>query len=123
MPSSVVDVMTTAGLAPEGVVGWGEQVPAGTRGVYVVALTDESTSSTDGTLAVAPVSLPKIDAWLDVRPELRLDGLRPTAAELAERLDFPKRVGSWRPRQASSEAGSTIAHVRRGYARDRGEER
>jgi hypothetical protein len=77
--------MAAAGLCPSGAVRWGEQVPEVGAGVYVIALTNE-THSAEGCLASCPTSPAALDDWLDVRPELRLDGQRPTEAELARRL-------------------------------------
>src|SRR5262249_7612476 len=54
-------------------------------GVYVVALTPDS-NSTQPTQSDCPISVPAIEEWLEVRPELRLDGKRPSATRLAERI-------------------------------------
>ena len=85
MPSTLADLFEKAGLSPAGVVPWGSPVPLSTPGVYVVALTD-AVDSTPGAISGAPLSLGAIQTWLDVRPELRLDGMRPDAEQLASRV-------------------------------------
>jgi hypothetical protein len=85
MPSSVRTVFAAADLEVEGIVGWGERLPPTESGIYVVALTDDQ-DSLDGALPLAPISPPAIEELLAVRPELTLDGRRPTADELAARI-------------------------------------
>lgn len=86
MPATVSGVLEAAGLVAGGCVRWSEPVSEQASGVYVVALTSEEDSS-DGALAHAPVDLARVDELLAVRPELTLDGRRPSARELAERLE------------------------------------
>ena len=91
MPSTVADVFAAARAKPAGVVGWGEPVgppPARTKsstGIYVVALTD-AVDRVDRTLADAPILPMALTTLLRRRPELTLDGRRPTARQLAARL-------------------------------------
>lgn len=54
-------------------------------GVYVVALTDEL-DSTGHALAICPISFEALSHLLSVRSELTLDGVRPQASALGERL-------------------------------------
>lgn len=54
-------------------------------GVYVVSLSDELDSRTQA-LETCAISTPTLQEWLDVRPELRLDGVRPTVVDLSRRL-------------------------------------
>lgn len=77
--------MAAAQAAPAGVVRWGQTVPETGPGVYVAALTEQVESGA-GFLAVAPLSTPALETWLEARPELQLDGKRPTVAELAARI-------------------------------------
>ncbi len=62
----------------------GDQVPLDEPGVYVVAMSDDP----DGmiTSEQCPVSGEAVDQLLGARPELLLDGARPTRDELATRL-------------------------------------
>jgi hypothetical protein len=85
VPSSVAAVFAAAGLEPEGVVAWGKPAGDERSGVYVVALTDER-DSLDRTLRVAPIADAELAELLAVRPELTLDGKRPTVPELEARL-------------------------------------
>jgi len=91
VPSTVADVFAAAGVEPAGVVRWGSPPtapPPGTRGgtgIYAVALT-ETVDSLGGAIVAAPLSLAAIDELLSVRPELTLDGRRPTREDLYERL-------------------------------------
>jgi hypothetical protein len=85
VPSTVDSIFSAAGLARAGVVPWGTTVPIGGPGVYVVALTSE-TSSTDAAMERCPIDLGAIDEILDARPELTLDGERPSPQALADRL-------------------------------------
>ncbi|MEP7081732.1 MAG: hypothetical protein ABI841_02020 [Chloroflexota bacterium] len=51
-----------------------------------MALT-QSLDVIDGTLSRASIAGDVIDEWLEVRPELTLDGVRPTAEELTRRIE------------------------------------
>lgn len=86
MPTSVTDAFAAAGLTREGVVRWGTRPSTSAPGVYAVALT-QSLDVIDGTLSRAPIAGDVIDEWLEVRPELTLDGVRPTAEELKRRIE------------------------------------
>jgi hypothetical protein len=85
VPSRVATVFAAAGLDQEGVVAWGQPLPNNRSGVYVVA-TGQEPDSLDRMLAQAPISGAAIEELLAVRPELTLDGQRPTADELASRI-------------------------------------
>ncbi len=89
MPSSVESIFAAAGLESGGAVSWGAQIPAPnsgpTTGVYVVACTDD-VDKTDGGLRNCPLSTDALDELLEVRPELLLDGARPSARALGNRL-------------------------------------
>jgi hypothetical protein len=80
-----VELLDAAGLAPGGVVRWGSPVPCTDPGVYAVSM-DPDPSRTTSTLDAAPISQSAIDELLSLRPELTVDGKRPTQAELAARL-------------------------------------
>ncbi len=54
-------------------------------GIYIVALTKHR-GSLEGTIPTAPISVAAVDELLTVRPELTLDGIRPTREQLVKRL-------------------------------------
>lgn len=85
MPSTVEQILASAGCRPAGVVRWGDRVPVGEPGVYLVAL-NERANSFDEVLSTAPISNESIQAWISNRPELTLDRARPLPSELAARL-------------------------------------
>lgn len=91
MLATVTDLLAASGLEHAGSVRWGTRLTASYPGVYLVAL-DESPDTCAATLAEAPISEERVTELLRVRPELRLDGARPTVATLAERL-----AGCWLP--------------------------
>ena len=81
---TVRDVFAAAGLTPSAAVPWGSKVALDAPGVYVVA----SMGQADVALGLesAPISRAAVDELLAVRPELLLDGARPTPDELTSRL-------------------------------------
>jgi hypothetical protein len=85
LPTSIKELFAAATLQPAGVVRWSERVPERGKGVYVVALTG-SNDERAKMLRPAPISREAIGQLLQARPELRLDGKRPTPEELAARL-------------------------------------
>jgi hypothetical protein len=85
VPSPVSQIFDRARLKATGVVRWGEPIPEVRPGVYVVALTAETGSTADA-IRDCPLDQSAVESLLHARPELRLDGKRPTAAELADRL-------------------------------------
>jgi hypothetical protein len=91
MPSTIASIFAAAGLEPEGVVRWGWPVSENTSGVYVVALSD-APDSLDSALLQAPIDPAALDELLANRPELKLDGARPTVFDLAARIE-----GFWIP--------------------------
>jgi hypothetical protein len=100
MPSTVADIFAAAGAKPAGVVRWhtppvlAREPPGLTTGVYVVSFTDR-VDSTGGALSSAPISATAVHELLRVRPELTLDGERPTRPRLTARLAefwFPDEV-------------------------------
>jgi hypothetical protein len=90
VPTTVRALFEAAGIATSGVVRWGVTIPSSRggspdTGVYVVALTDDL-DSTDGAVAICPISRNAVQALLDDRPELALDGKRPDVDALIARL-------------------------------------
>jgi len=63
-------------------------------GVYLVS-TSEDPRFTPTTATLAPISMAAVEELLEVRPELTVDGQRPMAAELADRLK-----SFWLPEEA-----------------------
>jgi hypothetical protein len=53
--------------------------------VYIISLT-ESLDACDGTLIEAPLAVAEFQRWLRERPELTLDGIRPTVQQLMDRI-------------------------------------
>lgn len=110
VPSTVESLFAAACVARTGVVPWGTRIPPpeesriGT-GVYVVALTDEL-NSTERAGSVCRLSKDALVELLDARRELTLDGERPDAETLGERLasfwcpdEVVLYIGSAGPRQ------------------------
>lgn len=85
VPSTVRELFAAAGFQPQGRVRWTDALPERETGVYAVALKDE-TDEVAGTLARCPLYDQRLRELLAVHPEFRVDGERPTVAELAARL-------------------------------------
>lgn len=91
MPSTVTEVFAAAGIVRDGVVRWGQlpQLSADPdkprTGIYIVSLS-ENPDSSESEHKDPPISPAAIDELLSARPELRLDGRRPSRPELAGRL-------------------------------------
>jgi hypothetical protein len=66
-------------------VRWDEPVPKTGSGVYLVSLTS-SRDRVNGVVPHCPVSAAALDALLEARPDLRLDGEGPDRDALARRL-------------------------------------
>jgi len=79
------DLFTASDLKREGVARWRKAPAISGPGVYVVSLTS-ALHSFEGALVKAPLSESTFARWLEVRPELTLDGQRPTVAKLMDRL-------------------------------------
>jgi hypothetical protein len=77
-PIGAAELLRTVGLMADGPVTWGRPVASSRPGVYVVEWGES--------LESAPVELTNVGKWLEERPELRLDGRRPTSREVAARL-------------------------------------
>lgn len=84
MPSTVGEVFADAGIQRGGAVPWGMTAPNPTPGVYVVSLTAEP-HAIQG-LPAAPISISAAEELLTTRPELRVDGARPSPEDLVARL-------------------------------------
>jgi hypothetical protein len=91
MPSTLAELFAAAGVARTDVVRWRDPVgppPSSSRvetGIYIVAFTD-ALDRVDGTLPKAPISRRELQTLLDRRPECRLDGAQPSAAQLQRRM-------------------------------------
>ena len=86
LPSTVSDLFGAAEVAWLGVVPWGTPPPTKAPGVYVVADSRER-NGLAAPPACCPISAAAIDELLTARPELGVDGRRPSAAELAARIE------------------------------------
>jgi hypothetical protein len=96
MPLTVATLFAAAKVRRHGVVAWGERIPKQSSGpgtgVYIVALTDNP-DALDAALATCQLSDAAVRELLKVRrAELKVDGRRPDAAQLAARL-----AGFWCP--------------------------
>jgi hypothetical protein len=126
MPSTVADILAAAGAAPDGVVQWGERPPVATSppttGIYVVALTGDVDSCAEA-LETPPISKPAIDDLLAIRPELTLDGARPSRDDVFRRLAafwFPDEIavyiGLAGPRRKGPAQGEIAKRVAEYYS-------
>lgn len=113
MPCTISELFSAADLTPEGVVRWGTRLPTSQPGVYAVSLTD-ATDAIDATRVEAPLDRLAFETWLRVRPELMLDGTRPTVEQLMERVG-----GFWLPDESVLYVGlaTTLASRVQGYYR------
>ena len=75
--------------------------------MYVVALSHR-VDSASGSLRHCPLSMAAIDELLSVRPELWVDGRRPTPSELAGRLE-----AMWLPDEVVLDTGLAGTSLRR----------
>jgi hypothetical protein len=76
--SSAATLLRAVGLVPQGPLTWGSRVPCDGPGVYVI--------ETPEPFARAPLDQATIAGWLARVATLRVDGVRRTGAELADRL-------------------------------------
>ena len=98
--STAAVLLRSVGLEPVGPVLWGTAPRSSRSGVYVV--------ETREALREAPIDRVLVEGWLERVPTLHLDGSRPTAARLAERLgEF------WVPEQRIVYIGLTTASLDR----------
>lgn len=99
MPTTVCSLFEAAGVAHGGVVRWGHSIPKPAEGqpdtgIYAVALTADL-EPMDAALAECPISQTRVRDLLKTRPELRLDGKRPSVEALITRLQafwYPDEV-------------------------------
>ena len=92
--STAPQLLRHVGLLADGPVLWGRAVAARTPGVYAIEL--------PAPLPSAPIDPLRVAKWLERVPELRLDGGRPTARDLAARI-----AAYWLPEQIVVFVGST----------------
>lgn len=84
MPSTVASLLSAAGLNHAGAMRWGTPPKLDQPGAYIVARSespDDLVSESHAELSSAALA-----ELLDTRPELRLDGRRPSTADLGDRL-------------------------------------
>jgi len=85
VPSAVTALLEASAVEETtGVVAWGERVPLDASGIYLVSRSKDPNDLK--ALEAAPVSLARCQELLDARSELRLDGERPDAKLLRERI-------------------------------------
>lgn len=103
----MTNLADAAAIGEMSTVRWGEPVRETRGGVYLVSLT-RAADSLNGALAQCPLSPEAVEGWLDARPELLLDGHRPSAAELAARL-----ASFWLPDEVVLYVGKATSLSRR----------
>jgi|GEM_PF-2834469 len=86
MPSTITHLFQRIERHPSGPVRWGEAVPERHGGVYVVSLTADPDRLAGASMPVAPIDMAAVDSWLACAGSLSLEGERPTAEVLGERL-------------------------------------
>ena len=91
-------LLREVGLLPDGPVLWGRPLTSRKSGVYLVELAQP--------LATVPLDMNRIGKWLEGRPELRLDGARPTSRALLLRL-----ASLWLPKETVLYIGATAGSV------------
>ena len=87
MADGAAQMMRSLGLAVDGPAVWGGQVASRQPGVLVVEL--------GAPMASAPIDHAALRRWLEAVPSLRLDGVRPTSEQLADRLEL-----FWQPAES-----------------------
>ena len=92
------DLLRENGLSVEGPILWGRPVSGGSQGGFIVEL-----AAPQPKVSIDPDA---IRDWLNRAPDLRLDGKRPTVAELQTRL-----ASFWLPGQAILYIGSSVKSV------------
>ena len=84
MPSTIQDLLKQCELRHEGSVRWGSQVFESGPGVYIISL-NQSPIGLNGTLEKAPIDEKVCAQWLEICPQLQLDGAKPTVQQLKQR--------------------------------------
>jgi hypothetical protein len=84
VPTTVAHLLSAAATGVPGVVRWGERIPLDEPGIYVVTQTEDVDALTSP--RQAQISVPALEELLAARPELRVDGHRPSLSELGERI-------------------------------------
>lgn len=86
MPISVLELFDSAGLNTAGKVKWSNQVPDNYPGVYVLSLSSNPEDKERCLIPNAPIDINILRKWITDVPTLKLDGYRPTADSLLDRL-------------------------------------
>lgn len=85
-------MLTPANLADQfnehlyGPIKWGKTLTSSDTGVYIVTLLETSTQAKSAALPHAPIDLRVVQVWLSRVPQFTLDGKRPTASAISERI-------------------------------------
>lgn len=82
---AVAHLMDVSRLHPGGAVAWGEPVPEAGPGVYLISSTADA-QDLSSPFDRCPLSSEAVHQLLTARPELRVDGVRPTVDDLSQRL-------------------------------------
>lgn len=82
--STVAQLIESADCDRGGCVSWGMPVPTRAGGIYLIATTDDPDHPTSA--PTAPLDTEKVQLLLDRRPELTIDGSRPSVSSFEGRL-------------------------------------
>lgn len=102
MPSSVRAIIDATGGSHDGAARWGDQPKESRGGIYILSLWNDPDRV--GGLSIAPLSMVRIEELLEVRPELSVDGVRPSALQLGVRLQ-----GMWLQNEAVQYVGKATS--------------
>lgn len=91
-------LLRSVGLLPDGPVLWGRPLTSRAPGVYIVELAEPAPR--------APIEMDRIGRWIERRPELMVDGARPTGRVLLARLS-----SLWLPAETILYIGATTGSV------------
>jgi hypothetical protein len=87
MPATVAEAFAAVDLGHDDIVPvrWGTKPTTSNSGVYIVSLTN-SLDSCDGKLSEPPFAEIEFRRWLDVCPNMTLDGMQPSVGQLIDRI-------------------------------------
>jgi len=86
MPTTIQDLLNQTGLRHEGTVRWGSQVNESNSGIYIISL-NQSPFGLSGALEKAPIDEKICAQWLEICPQLKMDGDRPSVQQLKNRIN------------------------------------
>ena len=81
MPTTINNLLYAAKLEISGKVKWGKKISSRNPGIYIVSMSPDEERNTI-TLAKAPISMQKIDAWIKRVPAMTLGDKSLTTTEM-----------------------------------------